>query len=178
MIILIDMDDVISDFDGEFYSRWNRLHPDKPVVPPEDRKCFYIKDELPEEYAGLVREINTAHGFINSLPEILGAVQAVKEIAGMGHDVFICTSPLNAYQNCVKEKYEWIEKHLGFEWTLKLILTKDKTLIKGNILIDDKPEVTGVSEPSWEHIIFDKPYNRLINNHKRLTWINWKDLIF
>ena len=177
MIILIDMDDVISDFDGEFYTRWNRLHPDKPVVPPEYRKCFYIKDELPEEYAGLVREINTAPGFINSLPEIHGAVQAVKEIAEMGHDVFICTSPLNAYQNCVKEKYEWIEKHLGFEWTLKLILTKDKTLVKGDILIDDKPEVTGAAEPSWEHIIFDKPYNRNINSHKRLTWINWKEIL-
>jgi len=177
MLILIDMDDVISDFDGEFYKRWNELHPDISIVPPDKRKCFYIKDELPEDYTKLIREINTAPGFIKSLPEIPGSIQAVKEIAGTGNKVFICTSPLNAYKNCVKEKYEWIENHLGFEWTLKLILTKDKTLIKGDILIDDKPEVIGAAIPAWEHIVFDKPYNRYINNHRRMNWENWKTVL-
>jgi 5'-nucleotidase len=177
MIILIDMDDVLSDFDGEFYTRWNKLHPDKLIVPPEERKCFYIKDELPEEYTRMIRDINTAPGFISSLPEITGGVKAIKEIAENGNEVFICTSPLNAYKNCVLEKYEWIEKHLGFEWTLKLILTKDKTIVKGDILIDDKPEVIGVAEPTWEHILFDKPYNRHITNRRRLNWNNWKQKI-
>lgn len=177
MIILIDIDDVIADFDGEFYSRWNKIHPDIKIIPPEERKCFYIKDELPEDYTKLIREINTAPGFIKSLPVIPGSVEAVKEIAGMGHSIFLCSSPLNAYKNCVEEKYEWIEEHLGFEWTLKIILTKDKTLINGDILIDDKPEVLGVAKPSWEHIIFDKPYNRHINNHRRMNWENWKKVL-
>jgi 5'-nucleotidase len=177
MLILIDMDDVISDFDGEFYTRWNKIHPEKKIVSPEERKCFYIKDELPEDFTKLIREINTASGFIRSLSEIPGSIQAVKEIAGMGNEVFICTSPLNAYKNCVEEKYAWIEEHLGFEWTLKLILTKDKTLVRGDLLIDDKPEITGVAEPTWEHIIFDKPYNRHVNNHKRINWGNWKEIL-
>jgi 5'-nucleotidase len=178
MLILIDMDDVLSDFDGEFYRMWNKVHPDKHITPPNERKKFYLSDESPEEYAELIRGIYTAPGFVKSLPEIQGSVEAVKEIASRGNIIFICTTPLNAYQNCVKEKYEWIEEHLGFEWTKKIILTKDKTLIQGDILIDDKPEITGTAKPVWEHIVFDKPYNRHTNHTKRMTWKNYRKILF
>lgn len=178
MLILIDMDDVLSDFDGEFYRRWNQVYPDKHITPPDKRTKFYLSDESPEGYIEFIRNIYTAPGFIKSLPEIPGSIDGVKDIASRGHTVFICTTPLNAYQNCVKEKYEWIEEHLGFEWTKKLILTKDKTIVQGDILIDDKPEVVGAAKPVWEHIVFDKPYNKHTNHTKRMTWKNWKSVLF
>lgn len=172
------MDDVLSDFDGEFYKRWISVHPDKYITPPHERKKFYLSDESPEGYIEFIRGIYTAPVFVKSLPEIPGSVDAVKEIASLDHTIFICTTPLNVYQNCVKEKYEWIEEHLGFEWTKKLILTKDKTLVRGDVLIDDKPEITGAAKPVWEHIVFDKPYNRHTNHSKRMTWKNYKKVLF
>jgi 5'-nucleotidase len=178
MLILTDMDDVLSDFDGEFYRKWNEVHPEKPITPPHERTKFYLSDESPEEYTELIRGIYTAPGFVRNLPEIPGGVKALKEIAEMGHTIFICTTPLNHYQNCVVEKYEWIEEHLGYEWTKKIILTKDKTLVQGDILIDDKPEITGAAKPVWEHIVFDKPYNKHTNHSKRMTWANYKKIIF
>jgi 5'-nucleotidase len=178
MIILIDMDDVLADFDGEFYRVWNILHPEKPITPPGARKHFYIKDESPAEYQPLISEINTSPGFIRSLPVIKGGAKAINEMKNEGHSVFICTSPLLKYHNCVKEKYEWVEAHLGTRWIEKLILTRDKTLIKSDILIDDKPEITGAAEPSWEHVLFDKPYNRHITDKKRITWGEWKETLF
>jgi 5'-nucleotidase len=178
MIILIDMDDVLSDFDGEFYRKWNTVHPDKQITPQNEKNCFYLTDESPKEYAELIRGIYTTPGFVRSLPEIPGSINALNVIASRGHKIFICTTPLNAYQNCVKEKYEWIEEHLGFEWTKKLILTKDKTLVQGDILIDDKPEVTGAAKPVWEHIVFDKPYNKNTNHARRMTWANYKKILF
>jgi 5'-nucleotidase len=177
MIILVDMDDVLADFDGEFYRRWNLRHPEKPVVPPEERICFYIKDELSEEYKPLVREINTEKGFIRSLPEIQGGIKAVNELLNMGNEVFICTAPLDSYYNCVLEKYEWVEEHMGFEWTKRLILTKEKALILGDILIDDKPDIKNEHLAKWEQILFDKSYNRHITGKRRLTWYNWKEIL-
>jgi len=178
MIILVDMDDVLADFDGEFYRRWNLKHPEKPVVSPGFRKCFYIKDELPAEYKPLIRQINTEKGFVKSLPEIDGGVVAVNELMTMGHEVFICTAPLDIYSNCVLEKYEWIDEHLGFDWTKRLILTKEKALIKGDILIDDKPDIKNEETAQWKQILYDKSYNRHITNKKRLTWKNWKEVLF
>ena len=177
MIILVDMDDVLSDFDSEFYQRWNARHPEIKIVTPDQRKCFYIKEELPKEYALMVTEINTEKGFIRSLPEIPGGINAVKEIAAMGHRVFICTAPLDIYDNCVLEKYKWVDEHMGFEWTKKLIITKEKALIKGDILIDDKPEIKNEDKAEWEHILFDKPYNRNVTGLRRLTWENWKEVL-
>ena len=67
------------------------------------------------------------------------------------------------------EKYEWVENYLGDAWVKRIILTRDKTLIKGDYLIDDKPVITGVERsPEWEQIVYDRPYNRDVNK-KRLT---------
>ncbi len=84
-------------------------------------------------------------------------------------DVFICTSPIKHYKHCPYEKvsrfsvsqhlfcslnkllpflflfaqYAWVEKHLGYDFLEQVILTRDKTLIAGDILIDDKPDILG-----------------------------------
>lgn len=177
MIVLIDMDDVLSDFDGEVYKRWKKTYPDKYIVPPEERTRFYLHEEMPEGSKDILREINTSKGFIRNLPEVPGGIEAVKEIAELGHTVFICTAPLLRYQNCAPEKYEWIEEHLGKKWIERLILTRDKTMIRGDILIDDKPEITGVNLPVLEHVIYDKAYNAGIKNQRRITWKTWKEVL-
>jgi 5'-nucleotidase len=177
MIYLIDMDDVLADFDGEFYRRWNERHPERKIVPPEERKHFYIKNELPAEYGPLVSEINSEKGFILALPEIDGGVAGVNELLNAGNEVYICTAPLDKYHNCVLEKYEWVEQHMGFDWTKRLILTKDKYLVRGDILIDDKPDIKFAERAVWEQVLYDKPYNRYIKNKRRLTWKNWKQIL-
>ena len=39
------------------------------------------------------------------------------------------------------EKYQWVEKYLGKSAVSQLMLTKDKTIVHGDILIDDKPMI-------------------------------------
>ncbi len=177
MIILVDMDDVLADFDGGFLAEWRKRYPNAFYIPLEERKEFYMRDEYPEELLPSMTELFTEKSFVSSLPEIPGGVNAVRKMKEKGHEVFICTSPMRQYSNCVAEKYEWVEKHLGFDWTMRLILSRDKTLIGGDFLIDDKPEVTGIRKPAWEHVIFDKNYNRRIVNGKRITWNNWEEVL-
>lgn len=47
-------------------------------------------------------------------------------------------------------QYAWVEKHLGRDFLEQVILTRDKTLITGDILIDDKPDILG--EPPWNFV--------------------------
>jgi 5'-nucleotidase len=177
MRILVDMDDVLADFDAEFLKRWRERHPEKMYVPLEERKNFYVKESYPKELQNLVEDIYLEPGFFRNIMPMPGGIDAVKTMAQLGLEVFFCTSPLTAYKNCVLEKYEWVDKHFGPEWINRIVLTKDKTLVKGDILIDDKPVITGAeSTQMWEHILYDRPYNRDINR-KRLTWQNWKQVL-
>jgi 5'-nucleotidase len=78
----------------------------------------------------------------------------------------------------VLEKYEWVDQHLGLAWVDRIVLTRDKTLVNGDILIDDRPQIEGAAKPTWEHVLYDQPYNRSETGKRRLTWANWRTVLF
>lgn len=177
MLILIDQDGVLADFDNAFHAAWEALDHPHPALPPSERRNFYVRDDYPVHLRPTVEEIYTSPGFFRNLPPIEGAIEGVCELLALGHDVRICTSPLNQYRHCVLEKYEWVEQHLGVDFVNhRMIVTKDKTLVHGDILVDDKPCVTGVRNPDWRHVVFDQPYNRLVDG-ARMTWATWRDVL-
>ncbi|MBK8981114.1 MAG: 5'-3'-deoxyribonucleotidase [Ignavibacteria bacterium] len=178
MRLLIDMDGVIADFEGDFLRRWKETHPEKTHIPLEERKGFYVREQYPDEFSDFVQEIYHSPGFYQNLPPMPGAIEALKEIKNSLNHVFLCTSPmLPKYENCVLEKFHWVYEHLGTDWVNNIILTRDKTVVKGDVLIDDKPDIKGSCIPEWEHVIYDQPYNRNITGSRRLTWDNWKEVL-
>lgn len=131
-----------------------------------------------------VASVYEAPGFFLDLEPIPGALEAMREMNDMQDtQVFICTSPLMKYDHCVQEKYRWVEKHLGPQFVERIILTRDKTMISGDLLIDDKEVIQGHEEsPSWEHILFTCCHNQhlaLPPPRRRLrSWSdNWREII-
>lgn len=98
-------------------------------------------------------------------------------------EVFICTSPLLKYDHCVGEKYRWVEQHLGPQFVERIILTRDKTVVLGDLLIDDKDTIRGDEEtPRWEHILFTCCHNRHLvlppTKRRLLSWSdNWREIL-
>ena len=176
--ILIDQDGVLANFEAGFLAAWKQKFPDRSFIPLNERRTFYVRDDYPRELRTDVEGIYTAAGFIRNLPPIIGALEALREMREAGHIIRICTSPLSKYKNCVEEKYTWVEQYLGADWVKNIILAKDKTEIRGDILIDDRPKSRGDLEPNWEYVIFDQPYNRHATNYRRLTsWANWREIL-
>lgn len=134
-------------------------------------------DDYPAGLREQLCEIYRAPGFYRNLPPLPDGITAVREMLERGIDVRICTSPLRTYRYCVPEKFDWIMEHLGPQWIERIIVTRDKTLVHGNVLIDDKPNVTGAMRPSWEHVVYDMPFNRNVNGKRRLTWANWREML-
>lgn len=40
-------------------------------------------------------------------------------------------------------QYRWVDKHLGPQFVERIILTRDKTVVLGDLLIDDKDTILG-----------------------------------
>ena len=177
-VLLIDMDGVVADFELGFLQAFRSKYPSEPYIPIPERTVFKIKDQYPEELKPKVRSIIEAPGFYRNLPMIKGSKSTIMEMYDMGLNFYFCSSPLSKYKNCVLEKYEWIEEQFGSNFTDKIILTRDKTVVQGDLLIDDKPEITGaLEEPSWEHILYISPYNKNVEGKRRLSWENWKEIL-
>lgn len=165
--VLVDVDGVLADFEGGFLKKYRARYPNDPYISLEDRKGFWVSSQYGQLRSDLSEKAMTiweSKNFFMDLEPLPGGVEAVKEMATMNNtDVFICTSPIKQYTHCPYEKYAWVEKHFGPDFLDKVILTRDKTLIAGDFLIDDKPDICGVEpNPAWEHILFTACHNKHI----------------
>lgn len=134
-------------------------------------------DDYPPDLASTVRSVYTEPGFFLGLPSIPGAISGFKMLTEAFPDTWICSAPLTEYELCVGEKYRWVETFLGRTFTERIILTRNKSLIDADVLIDDNPEPIGWRTARWQQLLFDAPYNRDVRDRRRFTWDSWSSVM-
>jgi 5'(3')-deoxyribonucleotidase len=75
-------------------------------------------------------------GFFLKLEEIPDAIESFRKLQDK-YDVWILTRPSFKNVNCYTEKAQWVWDHLGYDVLEKTIMSPDKSLLKGDYLIDD-----------------------------------------
>lgn len=182
-ILLIDMDGVLFDYYGRFLSEWKYRYPDRIALEDGELTEFYIENMYPPEYKDDILQITRAQGFFDTIDPMPGAVEALGLILDCGEfEPFICTAPDN---DCVgfashNEKAAAVERHLGREWLSRLIMTKDKTLVAGDYMIDDKPNMKGlkIDNPPWKRVVFNQSYNQETPGFRLMNWNESWDLLY
>ena len=82
--------------------------------------------------------------FYADLVPVEGAIYGINALQSSGkYEVYILTAPSVLNPMCYTEKRIWVEKHLGMAFVHRLIISPDKGLLKGDILIDDRTEGHG-----------------------------------
>lgn len=76
-------------------------------------------------------------GFFLNLKEMPNAIESFNKLK-KDYDVWILTRPSFRNINCYSEKAQWVENNLGYDVLKKTIFSGDKSLLKGDYLIDDK----------------------------------------
>lgn len=182
MIVLVDQDCVVANFDAAINKHLQRMFPGIKLIAPENRTSFYAEHDYGSEYRQAIIDIMHQEGFFLELEPIPGAIEGVNALMDAGHHVMMCTSPLarvhtdkdKQYEaRCAREKYEWIDRHLGSHMVDRIILTRDKTLVIGDVLIDDKPDIVGAAVPVWQHLVFGHAYNKGMPNRAE----GWGDVL-
>ncbi|GAA4353286.1 5' nucleotidase, NT5C type [Kangiella taiwanensis] len=129
MIVYVDIDGVLADYD--------RAYEEVRMGMPETK----YPQSLP--------------GFFTGLHPIQDAVTSF-QVLSQHHDTYILTAPSNRNPLSYTEKRLWVEEHLGFDATEKLIICSNKGLLKGDILIDDNIDGKGQENFEGKLIKFDR----------------------
>lgn len=180
IVLLIDMDGVVAEWYPGLLATYIERFPDREYIAPDEVSRFYVEELYPEEHRQDVMRISREKGFYRNLPVMPGAKESLADIQNNCLDFidpFICTAPeLESDELCCHtEKVQYVQEHFGDFWARRTILTKDKTLVYGNYLIDDKPVINGLLQPTWEQIHYAQPYNKYVRDVE-FTWAQWNDL--
>lgn len=126
--ILIDMDGVLCDYQTKFVE-WRFKYPEIKFPQADIR-------------------------FWQELEPMLGAIDAVRSIMKY-HEVYFATAPSYLNAMCYTGKRMWIETYFGLEACKNLILCHDKSMLKGDVLIDDNLYTNGQDQFEGAVILHD-----------------------
>ena len=163
--VLFDLDDTLTDFLVELVDRYNKRYGTKHIV----NDCY--KWELNEIFEHNILELIDDEDFFESVKPKEGAVELMKMLHDhrMDFDVYVITSCLKP-ENYIK-KIKWFEKHMPFFPTSRVIPLTDKHIVRGDILIDDRPK--NLEEWQKENrngigILVNSPHNRFCSKFLRI----------
>lgn len=167
MRILIDMDDVIADaverflewYERDFGVRYTR----------EDLKGTKLHMIVPEQHRKIVKEYPHREDFFKDLPVIENSKEVVEELHNR-FEVYIASAAME-FPYSLPHKNKWLDEHFPFIHWKRRIFCGDKSVLKGDVLIDDHD--FNLSVFAGRAIMFSSPHNLNDTKYERLD--NWMD---
>lgn len=176
-IILLDMDGPLADFDLHFWERCTADGHQFDVAHPSLQHHRFFTEHIPNRRErSAARQMVDTSGWFRSLPVTPGAIEGVEALRSAGHEVWVCTKPLEVNPTCRDEKAAWLAEHMPF-LERRLIIAPDKSLIYGDVLLDDAPKMEWLPLALWRPVVFSAPYNGPGSEWADLPHWSWGDAI-
>jgi len=173
--ILLDCDGVLCDFLGGLLAEVNA---DRGTsFDPRDCNQWDIAKAYGLDWPYLA-SLAERSMFCTCLRPLFGAIEAVSAL-DLRADVYCVTSPFSG-PHWHFERTSWLKRNFSFDKS-HVIHAYTKRLIRGDYLVDDKPETIcewAEAWPSSTALLWDAPYNRggvLPRNAVRVR--NWAEAI-
>lgn len=176
-VLLLDMDGPLADFDGALWNWVQRMQIPMDITSLIDVKRQYFMTENMVDHNDRVktRYMLDKSSFFRTLPITMGAREGVQDL--MVHfDVWVCTKPLDTNPTCRDDKMWWISQYFP-ELYSKVIMTPKKSLVHGDILLDDAPDLICVSDARWTPVVFTDTFNGAHSKWGHLPFWSWSDPI-
>ena len=169
-IVLLDMDDVITDCLGAVIEAYNT----KYGTSFKKNKCNIWNLS---EYFGCEREdvlkLFRAKKFFEELTPLKGSISAIKKlIKSTKYDVYIITATSDEDGSELVQKIKWFKNYIPEFNTKRIISCCDKYVVRGDVLVDDKIDNLNSCKPYMQCILMDSPTNKDCNDYIRIKSLN------
>ena len=186
--LAFDLDATLLDFDEKIFIEFA-----KQSYFFDDLQDMFDKMEQDSTLSEKHKEIYYTSGFYSDLPPISGAIEAYKYFDKLYDcngkkmfELYVLSAPSINNLTCCMDKFNDIRKYFGEDALERTILSRDKTLIDIDILIDDNINVKGANgstdssnnKITFEHIRFRRGMYRYENNPSFKLINNWTDDIY
>jgi len=175
--ILVDMDDTVANLVETWLERYNLLYHDD--LKKSDIKSWAIHEYVKPEVGRRIYDLLSTGSIYDDVKPIEGALQGIQTLRDMGHRVVFVTSYFN------EQKVFWLQRHgLLIDYPYKdgrwqtardVIMTNDKNMILGDLLIDDRPD--NLENFRGGAILFTQPWNERLVYPEAGRANNWKEII-
>jgi len=134
MTIFVDMDEVIADTYGAHLMLYNKeIGANLKIEDCQGKEAW---EAVPGQYRDSVKNHARREGFFRALEVIPDSREVLRELSKV-HRVYIATAAME-FPNSLREKSDWLDEHFPFIPWQRRILCGDKTILRGDLLIDDR----------------------------------------
>ena len=154
MIILVDMDDTIEYLLKAWVNGVNEKY--SRSVSYDEIRSWNVAAAYPGLSFEQVYEIPMQPGFWKTVEPIPGAAQALQHFMSIGHQVYVVTA--TPFESVPEKMSEVLFKYFPFLSWKQVIVTFQKQLIRGDVLIDDG--IHNLEGGDYTKILMTAPHNR------------------
>lgn len=172
LTILVDMDGPVADFETHFWNRCVENGWELDCAQHEQTERYGTSHVVNPAHRRLARAMVETAGWYAELPPVAGALDGLVGLA-VHADVWLCTKPLEDNPTCRDDKGAWVRRCLGGDWERRLIISPDKSMIRGDFLLDDAPKPAWYPFASWAPVIYTAPYNGKASEWGRVPHWDW-----
>lgn len=160
MRILLDCDGVLCDSLPTWVHEYNCFADGADRLHTSDIKSYNFEQfaKFPEL---LFDTLHLGDVFRRS-PPMPNAIQALKFL-NAHHEVFVVTYMHKSCVNGHRQRLDWFQHYMPFLDTDRVIFTRNKAVVQGDILVEDNPANLGAwleAHPSGRGFLIDHLYNR------------------
>lgn len=182
-ILLIDMDGVLADWYKGVMAAMKSQAKWVEQIPYEEILGFNIHEYYPKGAQQDVWNAMAKPGLFLGLEPLPGAIESLKDIEANCQSFIeprILTAPYLRGEGLTSftDKALWVQSRLGDWWLERLMMARDKTLVHGDYLIDDKPDISGAKVPAWKQLVYPQPWNKTFRESgaRSFVWSQWGEL--
>lgn len=153
MLILFDADDTVENLLEPWLAMLNERY--GTAVTLDDIHAWDISEAFPTLRREQVYDVLAEDELWRRVTPIDGAQRVLQRLCDEGHELYMVTA--SDYRSCKAKIEALLEMFPFLDWE-HVIVTSNKQLVRGDVLIDDGPH--NLTGGSYRKLLFDRPYNR------------------